>query len=169
MGDSAETGVPGKDYVGVGVGGIILNDAGQVLLARRGPMARNRVGQWENPGGAIGFGEEFDGAIVREIREELGIDVRVEGLLRIVNHIIPGDAQHWVSPTLVCRYSGHAVSPCIREPDKCSEIGWFELDSLPEPLAEISSADLAYLRQFRREGIALQPVEWCRAGGPAAR
>ncbi len=156
---------PGIDYIGVGVGAIIVNDLGQVLLSQRGPKARNRVGQWENPGGSLEFGEEFDEAIVREIREELGIDVRVEGVLRVVNHIIAVERQHWVAPTFVVRHVGG--TPRITEPDKCSAIGWFDLDDLPEPLAEISAADLDYCRRVIDSGGVLQPAEWCRVGGPA--
>jgi 8-oxo-dGTP diphosphatase len=155
------SGVSGVDYIGVGVGGIILGDSGQVLLSQRGPKARNRVGQWENPGGTIEFGEEFDTAIVREISEELGIEVRVEGVLRVVNHIIPDESQHWVAPTFVCRHV--AGTPVIREPDKCTAIGWFDLSDLPEPLAEISHGDLMLWRQVCEGSATLHPVDWCRS------
>jgi 8-oxo-dGTP diphosphatase len=157
---------PGTEHIGVGVGGVILGADGRVLLSRRGPKARNRIGQWENPGGSLEFGEEFDEALVREIREELCIEVRVEGVLRIVNHIIPADRQHWVSPTLVCRHVSGV--PRIMEPDKCSAVEWFSLDALPEPLAAISAADLAYLRHLRQTGRSLLPVEWTRSEHAAA-
>ncbi len=157
----------GRDYIGVGVGGMILSPAGEsperVLLSQRGPLARNQRGQWENPGGALDFGEEFHTAIVREIAEELGIVVELEGLLRVVNHIIPTDGQHWVSPTFVCRYvSGE---PRVLEPGKCSGVGWFALDGLPEPLTVISGADINCYRRLRASGRGLLPIEWSVAGG----
>ena len=149
----------GKDYIGVGVGGIILNAAGdRVLLARRGEKARNQRGQWENPGGAVSMGEDFRDALIREIREELGITVSVTGLLRVVNHIIPADGQHWVSPTFVCCHTDGG--PVIREPEKCSDIGWFPLDALPEPMTAISETDLHCLRVLRSEGRSLLPTDW---------
>ena len=153
------SGVPGRDYIGIGVGGIILGSDGRVLLAQRGPKARNQPGQWENPGGALKFGERFEDAIVREIREELSIEVVVEGLLRVVNHVLPEDGQHWVSPTLVCRYvSG---TPTIREHEKCSGVEWFSLDHLPKPMTAISRTDLVCYRQLAEEGGRLLAVEWC--------
>jgi len=149
----------GRDHIGVAVGGIILGSDGRVLLAQRGPKARNQRGQWENPGGALEFGERFEEAIIREMREELSIEVVVEGLLRIVNHILPDDGQHWVSPTLVCRYvSG---TPTIREPEKCSAVGWFPLDRLPEPMTAISRTDLLCYRRLMESGRRLLPVHWC--------
>ena len=40
----------GYDYIGVGVGAIVFNEAGEVFLARRGPRASNERGTWEFPG-----------------------------------------------------------------------------------------------------------------------
>ena len=154
-------GSPGRHYIGVGVGGIILGADGRVLLAQRGPGARNQRGQWENPGGALEFGERFEDALVREIREELDIEVVVEGLLRVVNHILPEDRQHWVSPTFVCRHV--RGTPRIREPEKCSAVEWFALDRLPEPMTAISRADLTCYRRLIAGGGGVLPVEWCRA------
>ena len=158
---------PGVDSVGVGVGGIIVDDARRVLLAERGPEARNRHGQWENPGGSLGFGEEFEDAIRREIREELDIEVAVEGLLRFVNHIFrdgePGEESmhHWVSATFVCRHTGGV--PKIVEVGKCSAIDWFDLDRLPAPMAEISADDLDCYRRLTRDGGSLMPAGRCGA------
>ena len=35
---------PGIDYIGVGTGAVIVNEEGKILLTRRGPKARNQVG-----------------------------------------------------------------------------------------------------------------------------
>ena len=148
----------GTDYVGVGVGGLILGHDGRILLAQRGPQARNQRGQWKNPGGGLDFGEDFRACIMREIHEELGITVRIEGLLRVVNHTIPDEGQHWVSPTFVCRVVNG--EPEIREPGKCSAIGWFDIDDLPEPMTAISEADIRCYRLMRDQGRALLPPEW---------
>ncbi len=42
----------GKDYIGVGVGAMIFNDKGELLLAKRGQAAKNERGCWEIPGGS---------------------------------------------------------------------------------------------------------------------
>jgi ADP-ribose pyrophosphatase YjhB (NUDIX family) len=47
-----------------------------------------------------------------------------------VDHILAEEKQHWVSPTYLCRYRNG--KPRILEPQKCEEIGWFSLDSIPE-------------------------------------
>jgi mutator protein MutT len=127
----------GIDYIGVGCGGVILNHERQVFLARRGPEARNERHKWEFPGGSVEFGELLEEALVREVMEEYGFEIEVEGLLDVVNHIIPLEKQHWVSPTFLCRYK--TGTPRIREPHKCEAIGWFPVDRIPEQELTIAS------------------------------
>ncbi|MCC7207177.1 MAG: NUDIX domain-containing protein [Anaerolineae bacterium] len=141
----------GVDYIGVGVGAIIVDDEGRVFLARRGPRAGNERGLWEFPGGAVEFGETLRDALVREIREEYGITIAVEDMLTVTDHILPDEGQHWVSPSYVCRIvSG---TPVIIEPDKCAEIGWFRLDAMPDRLTKVTAHDLTLYREYvqRRE------------------
>src|SRR3990172_7836202 len=136
----------GIDYSGVGVGAVIVNAQGKIFLAKRGKEARNESGKWEFPGGAVEFGEALEQALVREVKEEYGFDIEVQELLDVVNHIIPDEKQHWVSPTFLCRSKGGP--PCIREPHKCDEIGWFELDEIPvEKLTIASRKSLESLRR----------------------
>ena len=113
----------GIDYIGVGVGVILVDEQGRVFLARRGQLAKNERGLWEFPGGSVEFGETLAAALNAEMREEYGIEIEVERLLDVVDHILPGEGQHWVSPTYVGRVL--AGTPHIREPEKCNEIGWF--------------------------------------------
>ncbi len=127
----------GIDYIGVGVGGMIFDALGRVFLAKRGRGARNESGRWEFPGGGVEFGEALECALAREVMEEYGITIEVGELLDVVNHVIPVEGQHWVSPTFICRLTGG--TPVIREPHKCEEIGWFRIDAIPEQELTIAS------------------------------
>ncbi|HET6165588.1 MAG TPA: NUDIX domain-containing protein [Marmoricola sp.] len=60
--------------------GVALVHAGRVLAARRSYPA-DSVGRWELPGGKVDEGESPDGALVREIDEELGCRITVTGWL----------------------------------------------------------------------------------------
>ncbi|HLY25641.1 MAG TPA: NUDIX domain-containing protein [Aggregatilineales bacterium] len=135
----------GVDYIGVGVGAIIVDDAGRLFLARRGMKAQNERGLWEFPGGAVEFGETLHDALNREIREEYGITIAVSELLTVTDHILPEEKQHWVSPSYICRIVEGA--PTIMEPEKCSEIGWFALDNMPDNLTQVTRHDLALYRE----------------------
>ena len=63
---------------------IIENACGEVLLCQRG-AGRKLAGLWEFPGGKIEEGETAPQALIREIHEELGIDVEVQRGLTPVN------------------------------------------------------------------------------------
>lgn len=136
---------PGKDYIGVGVGAMVFDEAGLVFLARRGPQARNERGYWEFPGGTVEFGERLEDAIRREFREEYGMEIAVVELLGISDHILPDEGQHWVSPTFIAHHTGGP--PQILEPEKCAAIDWFALDALPEPLSAVTLDGLKWYRE----------------------
>ncbi|MEV4350178.1 NUDIX domain-containing protein [Actinoplanes sp. NPDC049596] len=131
---------PGRDFVGVGVGAMVFDDAGRVFLARRGPQARNEQGLWEFPGGMVDFGERLADAVVREFQEEYGMTVEVTGLIGVSDHLLPSEGQHWVSPSFTARHK--AGVPHIKEPGKCTEIGWFRLGALPRELTKASRQTL---------------------------
>ena len=67
----------GHQFVGVGVGAIILNAKGKVFLAKRGQEASNDQGLWGWPGGEVEFGETLTMAIQRELREEHRLFVEI--------------------------------------------------------------------------------------------
>jgi ADP-ribose pyrophosphatase YjhB (NUDIX family) len=113
---------------------------GRVFLAQRGPLAKNERGCWEFPGGSLDYGERLEDAITREFVEEYGMQIGDLRLLHVVDHILPAEGQHWVSPTYLARHLGG--EPRIREPGKCSAIGWFSMDQLPAPLSLVSAEDV---------------------------
>ena len=69
----------------VGVGGIVVDARGRVLLVKR----RNEplAGRWSLPGGIVELGEALDAAVRREVREETGLDVRVGPLVEVVERV----------------------------------------------------------------------------------
>lgn len=56
------------------VAAALYDREGRVLIARR-PAGSHQVGRWEFPGGKVAAGESEGAALVRELREELGIEV----------------------------------------------------------------------------------------------
>ena len=136
----------GIDYIGVGVGAILVNEEGRIFLARRGPKAKNEQGLWEFPGGSVEFGETLAEALQREMYEEYGIKVSVGELVDVVDHILPQEHQHWVSPTFICQIISDEAY--IREPEKCTEIGWFGVDQIPDDLTQITRLYLEHYRHI---------------------
>ncbi len=135
----------GFDFIGVGVGAIMVDSTGKVFLSRRGQSSKNERGLWEFPGGAVEFGETLADALQREMHEEYGIEIEVGDLLDVVDHILPSEGQHWVSPTFICKIKNG--EPKILEPQKCSEIGWFEVNQVPDTLSMVTQQNLLHYRQ----------------------
>lgn len=65
--------------------GCLINAAGEVLIAQR-PTGKIAAGQWEFPGGKIEAGESAHDALVRELHEELGVEVRTARPLIRITH-----------------------------------------------------------------------------------
>ncbi len=64
----------------VAVKGIVVNK-GRVLIVKRSDNDEFGAGTWECVGGKIEFGEELEAALIREMKEEVGLDIIVEKLL----------------------------------------------------------------------------------------
>jgi 8-oxo-dGTP diphosphatase len=138
----------GVDYIGVGVGAIIVDPQGRLFAALRGPQAKNERGKWEFPGGGVEFGEKLADALRREMLEEYGVRIEVMELLDVVDHILPDEKQHWVSPTFICRIAEGI--PEIREPGKCTQIAWFLPDQIPSNLSRARRRSLDDYLKFLR-------------------
>lgn len=135
----------GINYIGVGVGAIILNSKKELFLTKRGKKARNEVGRWEFPGGAVHFGETQKNALKREIHEEFGIEIDVGELFDVNDHLIPDEKQHWVSAVFFAKIK--KGKPKIFEPDKCDSIGWFALKKISKlPLSIITRSEVKKLK-----------------------
>ena len=135
----------GIDYICVGVGAVIVGDGDRLFLARRGSEAKNERGLWEFPGGSVEFGETLAEALRREMWEEYGIEIEVGALLDVVDHILPDEGQHWVSPSFICTITSGV--PTIRETAKCSQIGWFTPDEMPDDLTQITRVNWTHYRE----------------------
>lgn len=133
------------DYIGVGVGAIVFNNEGKILLAKRGRDARNEKGKWEFPGGSLNFNEKCEDGLKREIKEEFDIDIEVLELIEVADHLIPDEKQHWVAPSYVAKYvSGE---PKVMEPHKIDEIKWVNLQDID--LDSISLVSQSNLLKYR--------------------
>ena len=111
----------------VGVGAVVV-DAGRVLLVRHGNEPLK--GEWSLPGGAVELGESLEGALIREIREETGLDIDVGPVVEVLDRV-RRDADgrieyHYVIVDYACRVQGGALAAGTDAED----VRWTELCDL---------------------------------------
>ncbi len=124
----------GKPRPRVGIGVLIQNKKGQVLLGLR--RGSHGAGEWSFPGGHLEFGETVYQTARREVKEETGLDVEKIELVSVADEMryIKTDNKHYLNIGVRAEYRGG--NPKVMEMDKCQEWKWFGLNSLPEKLFE---------------------------------
>lgn len=120
--------IQGKDYIGVGVGSVIKNSSGEILLLLRNKEPEK--GCWSIPGGKVEMFETLEEAIKREVKEEVNVDIEIIKLITVTNHIISEEQTHWVAPTFLAKIIDGQVKNV--EPQKHLDLKWFNINSLPE-------------------------------------
>lgn len=125
------------------VAAALVDGDGRVLIARR-PEGRPMAGLWEFPGGKVAPGEAPEAALIRELGEELGIDVAANCLapLTFASHRYPDF--HLLMPLYVCRVWTGAVA--AREGQALAWVRPVRLGDYPMPPADRPLA--AMLRDF---------------------
>ena len=111
----------------------LVDTDGRVLLAQR-PAGKSMAGLWEFPGGKIDAGETPEAALIRELAEELGIDVTASCLapFTFASHTYPDF--HLLMPLYVCRkWSG---IPAAREGQRLAWVWPARLADYPMPPAD---------------------------------
>lgn len=109
---------------------VLILRAGRVLLVRRA-YAPSR-GAWDVPGGFIERGETAERAARREVREELGVDVRVRRFVGIYPDTYGPDRLPSLNIYYLARLRGDRAP---RAGDDVSAFRWFPLGRVPRQLA----------------------------------
>lgn len=111
----------------------LVDADGRVLIARR-PAGKAMAGLWEFPGGKVAAGETPEAALVRELGEELGIDVSASCLAPLTFASHGYDDFHLLMPLYVCRVWDGAPAP--REGQAIRWVRPGRLSDFPMPPAD---------------------------------
>ena len=124
----------GKNFVGISTSFICHDGKGKILLGKRAPSARDEQGRWDPGAGSLEFGLTVEENIRKEIMEEYCVEALKIDFLGYfdVFRNINGHNTHWLALVHAVQVDPKKVS--LGEPHKISEIGWFSLENLPNPM-----------------------------------
>jgi 8-oxo-dGTP diphosphatase len=106
----------------------------RILIAQR-PAGKSMAGLWEFPGGKVEEGETPEATLVRELKEELGVDTKEACLAPLTFASHTYDDFHLLMPLYVCRrWTG---TPEAREGQGLKWVRAVELRGYPMPAADI--------------------------------
>lgn len=126
----------------------LVEREGRVLLVRR-DIEPGR-GLWGMPGGYVDWDEHPETAMVRECREETGVEVAAEGLIS-VQHVTLGQGEGAV----VLSYRARLLGGQAEARDETQEVGWFSPQDLPRLAFATHGAVLqAWARDVKSRGVA---------------
>jgi 8-oxo-dGTP diphosphatase len=107
---------------------IIRNEKGEVLFSQR-KNTGFMDGKYQLPAGHMDGNETMAFAMARELKEEIDIDVQEKDMkvVHISHRISLGGREYFDVYLEVLNYTG---TPCINEPEKCSALDYFDINSI---------------------------------------
>jgi 8-oxo-dGTP diphosphatase len=125
-----------KTYV---VTAAVVTDGGRVLITQRKKEASQGL-KWEFPGGKVEEGEDPEHCVVREIKEELNMDVEVRDIFKVVMHRYKD--RNILLLAYLCRHTGGVPAPV-----GCRDLAWVPVERLAD--YDLAAADVPIAEKLR--------------------
>ncbi|MCL6639488.1 MAG: NUDIX hydrolase [Firmicutes bacterium] len=125
-----------------GVAAVVFDEDGRVLLGRRNGSYR---GLWCIPCGYVEYDEDVYDAVVREFKEETGLDIKVTGILSVQSNFHNPQAH-----TVGIWFSAEIAGGEARAQEDLDEVAFFDLEALPELAFPTDAVVLENIRQARK-------------------
>jgi len=115
---------------------LVLVKGKKILLQKRYNTGYED-GKYSLAAGHVEKGETFTDAVIREVKEEIGIDLKAENLKTVhVMHRYSGPEWEGINERIDVFFAAEKWEGEIeiKEPDKCDDLSWFDMDNLPSNL-----------------------------------
>lgn len=144
-----------RGKVWLGVAGVVVNREGKWLVVNK--TYGGLKGVWSLPAGFVNVGETADEAVVREIKEETGIDVEVTGLIGLRTGVIRNEISD--NMAIFCCKQQDEHQPTIIQEEELFDAKWITLEEIVNEmnvsvmLKEMASQELISHQLSKVEGI----------------
>jgi len=112
----------------VAVGAVIWNEAGDIVLIRRGKPPRQ--GEWSIPGGRVEWGETLHEAISREILEETGLTVAIVAPIETLDSITRDETGAVLRHYVLIDFVARAVSGELKAASDAQDARWISFGAI---------------------------------------
>lgn len=116
---------PAHPLVGVGV---VVRKEDNVLLVKRANVPGR--GLWSVPGGLVKLGEMVQDAALREVKEETGLKVEIDGIFNVVDHVSRDSRGKVRYHYVIVDFRGHPVGGMLRASSDSLDVRWIKLKDL---------------------------------------
>jgi mutator protein MutT len=137
------------DHPVLAVGAVVVRD-GKVLLVLRGREPGR--GLWSLPGGIVHPGETLKAAVVRELREECGIEVAVAETAEVVERLIPDAEGRLQYHYVILDYRAKWLQGELTASEEVEDARWVDPASLDQYHMTRGTADVIHRLLARRSG-----------------
>ncbi|MEM3000168.1 MAG: NUDIX hydrolase [Candidatus Bathyarchaeia archaeon] len=130
----------------VGVGAIIIKD-GKILLEKR--KSAPAKGEWSVPGGLVELGESIEQAVIREVKEETGVDVASPRLVDVIDHISLDEKGAVKYHFVIIDYFVSVTGGELRAASDADDLKWVPLDEVEQ--YDLTESFRRFFRQNRQK------------------
>jgi ADP-ribose pyrophosphatase YjhB (NUDIX family) len=113
----------------VGIGAVIVHE-GKIVLIKRGNEPSK--GKWTIPGGLVELGESLEQAVIRETKEETGLDVETPSLMDAVSNVDLDEMCKVKYHYVIIDYLVHVKTGTAQAASDAAELHWVPLDEVED-------------------------------------
>ena len=110
-----------------GVGSVVFRNNSVLLVRRRNPPLKD---SWSLPGGKVRAGEDLEGAVRREIREECGIEIKIRDLITLFEYIENDESGNVKYHYIVFDFAAEYYSGRLEHSSDADDARWVPIPNL---------------------------------------
>ena len=136
------------EYIDIGVGALIIEKGGVLLVRHRPERGGFWQGRWILPGGMLRVGETIDEGIVREVVEETGLEIEITGVAKEpVERIVTGSRGTELHVVYIVK-PANVIGGNLTPGDDVGEAIWVDVENISDISDELHEDTALILRQY---------------------